>query len=822
MLNGSGHSATMLGSGTWGLQLVELVSNFIGVIDEGRFVFVNSAGARMLGAASPGRLIGRRALEIVHPSSRDDVTIRLNSSAGETGRFPARLIGFDGGLIDVELAIRRYGDGPSHLIEARDVTETKRVAESVRSHERKLEGILDAVLEGIISVSPDGNIRSFNRAAERIFGYTAAETLEKPLSMLLPEPHATQHDGYIKRYMETGRTWVMNVSRELSGRRKDGTVFPLEINVTQTKQGEERVFIGVIRDVSERKRAQERLKLAATVFDTASEAILLTDSEFCVTASNPAFSLISGYGAEETLGGKPPFMSSPDLDEKFYLTLWQALQTTGRWEGEFWNRRKSGERFAEQLSITAVRDETGNISQYVMVSSDVTQRRRAEERIRHQATHDSLTELPNRVLFLDTLGEEIDRHADQGGKGALLFLDLDGFRLVNETLGHDIGDLLLREAGRRLIHTVRGNDFAARLRGDEFVVLMRQIDSPEDAARLAQAVIDAMNQPFDLEGYEAIVSCCVGVAMFPERGEAPNTVLKNATAAKTRARDTSRSGFAFFSPEISDAFKERLAIKNNLSKALERGEFLLNYQPKLDLATGAIVGAEALLRWRNPWLGNVAPVKFIPVLEETGLIVEVGEWVLETACRQQKIWASQGFPELSVAVNLSARQLRPGIVGVVERILERTGISPSGLEIEITESLIMSDADQAVILLRDLAAMGIRLSMDDFGTGYSSLSYLKRFPLDTIKIDRSFVRDLASSRDDAEIVRTIVTMGHSLRRKVVAEGVETLEQLTLLNDFECDEIQGYLLSPPATADVLTEMMRAPPGLSLLAEAGAGR
>ncbi|MBF0354993.1 MAG: EAL domain-containing protein [Alphaproteobacteria bacterium] len=809
-------------AGTWGLRLLELVSDLIAIIQDGRLVYANGSGARMLGFEGPALLVGRPVQDLAHRDYAELLSPEgLALLAREEGSVTIKLVGAHGAELDVDLTVRPLGEGEGgFMMEARDITQSKRSAEALREREAKLAGILDAVIEGIVTISMDGRIQSFNAAASRIFGYMTEEIVGQPVSRLMPEPYATEHNIYMQRYAQGGRTWIMNTSRELSGRRRDGSVFPMEIHVSELKQGKERLFIGVIRDISERVKTEERLRLSATVFETAAEGVMVTDDDFKVSVVNSAVTAITGYSADEVVGHKPPFLNSPYQDERFFLSLWEALMRSGLWAGEIWDKKKTGERYAQHLSISSVRDEQGIVQQYVMVFSDVTQRRQDEERILYQATHDMLTELPNRMLFLEQLTAAVETAHAQGSRGALLFLDLEGFKLVNDTLGHDIGDFLLREASRRLVHVSRDSDLLARLGGDEFAILMHNIASEQEAVEMAQAIIESMRQPFDLEGYEAFVTANIGISLFPDMSDSPQALLKSATAAKTRAKEQSKTNYAFFTPDITDAFNERLAIKTNLVKALEREEFHLLYQPKLDMATGQIHGVEALLRWRNPWLGFVSPVRFIPVLEETGLIVEVGEWVLETACRQQKAWAEAGHPEVRVAVNLSARQIRPGLAETVDAILKRTGANPGGIEIEITESLIMGDADLAAQLLKDLSAMGIPLSMDDFGTGYSSLSYLKRFPLDTIKIDRSFIKDMTAESDDAEIVRTIITMGHSLKRRIVAEGVETSEQLSVLNDLGCDEIQGYLLSPPAQPERIMEMLKNPPGPALLRSVGA--
>ncbi|MFA6020760.1 MAG: EAL domain-containing protein [Rhodospirillales bacterium] len=809
-------------AGTWGLRLVELVSDLIAIIQDGRLVYANGSGARMMGFDGPAPLIGKPVQELAHRDYRELMTAEgLAMLADEESSVTMKLVRPTDGELDVDLTVRRLGDVEGgYMMEARDITQSKRSAEALREREAKLSGILDAVIEAIITISTEGRIQSFNAAASRIFGFMPEEIIGQPISRLMPEPYATEHASYMQRYAKGGKSWIMNVARELPGRRRDGTVFPIEIHITEMRQGKEPLFIGVIRDISERVKAEERLRLSATVFETAAEGILVTDDDFKVTVVNSAVSAITGYEAAEIVGQKPPFLSSPYQDERFFLLLWEALMRTGGWEGELWDKKKSGERYAQRLSISTVKDERGIVQQYVMVFSDITRRRLDEERIRYQATHDMLTELPNRMLFLEQLSDAVELAHETSKRGALLFLDLDGFKLVNDTLGHDIGDFLLREASRRLVHVTRDNDLLARLGGDEFAVLLPNIASEQEAVQLTETIIDAMRVPFDLEGYEAFVTANIGIALFPDASDSPQALLKNATAAKTKAKELTKVNYAFFTPDITDAFNERLAIKTNLVKALERGEFHLLYQPKLDMANGQIMGVEALLRWRNPWLGFVSPVRFIPVLEETGQIVEVGEWVIETACRQQKAWAEAGYKDVKIAVNLSARQIRPGLAELVESILKKTGACPTCIEIEITESLIMGDADLASQLLKDLSAMGIPLAMDDFGTGYSSLSYLKRFPLDTIKIDRSFVKDLVADSDDAEIVRTIITMGHSLRRRIVAEGVETLEQLAVLNDLECDEIQGYLVSPPVAPERIVELLLAPPGPGLLKSIGA--
>jgi len=393
-------------------------------------------------------------------------------------------------------------------------------------------------------------------------------------------------------------------------------------------------------------------------------------------------------------------------------------------------------------------------------------------------------------------------------KLGLMFIDLDGFKLVNDTLGHDKGDDLLREAAVRISSCTRNGDTVARLGGDEFTVIMPNLHDAKDAPLVAQRILDALAKPFDLDGTESFISGSIGITIFPGDASDANNLLKNADAAMYRAKDLGKANFQFFTSDLNEEVAERLTIKNGLIKALERDEFKVFYQPKVTLSTGQVDSVEALMRWDNPDLGMVSPARFIPVLEETGMVVEVGEWAIREACKQHRTWIDAGLPPIRIAVNLSARQLREiSFVSVLQKVLHEAGVGPEGIEIEITESMIMSDTDSAIAALTELHGLGVRVAMDDFGTGYSSLSYLRKFPIDTIKIDGSFVADISTSADDAEIVRTIISMGQTLNKTIVAEGVETEEQLQLLRNFKCDQVQGYLFSRPVPGNELTEFIR---------------
>ena len=555
------------------------------------------------------------------------------------------------------------------------------------------------------------------------------------------------------------------------------------------------------------KDSEWRLRLLLVVVRNLSMGVVIMDADFVVTSVNDAYCQISGLPESQILGTRPPFESLISKDMELYKRIWVALKSEHRWDGELWGE-KGGEQFALHIAITAIVDDFGTPSQYAAIINDITERKQDEERILHQANFDALTNLPNRALFVDRLEQSLLTMARAQHKLGLMFIDLDGFKLVNDTLGHDKGDDLLREAAVRISSCTRDGDTVARLGGDEFTVIMPNLNDAKDAPLVAQRILDALARSFDLGGTESFISGSIGITIFPDDADSSNDLLKNADAAMYRAKDLGKANYQFFTADLNAQVAERLQLKNGLVQALERGEFQLYYQPKVTLSTGKVDSVEALMRWDNPSLGMVSPARFIPVLEETGMVVEVGEWAIREACHQHQRWIEEGLSPIRIAVNLSARQLREmSFVSVLQKLLAETGVGPDGIEIEITESMIMSDKDTAIIALTELHGLGIRVAMDDFGTGYSSLSYLRQFPIDTIKIDGSFIADISNSPEDAEIVRTIISMGQTLNKSIVAEGVETEEQLELLRSYKCDQIQGYLFSRPVPGDELTEFIR---------------
>ena len=551
-----------------------------------------------------------------------------------------------------------------------------------------------------------------------------------------------------------------------------------------------------------------RLHLASKVIENTIEGVTVTDSEGTIISVNPAFTVITGYAPEEAIGQNPRVLKSDRHTPDFYARMWSDLLTRGHWSGEIWNRRKSGEAYPEWLTISAIQDEHGVTTHFVAIFHDITEIKQNEEKIHYHAYHDALTELPNRQLFNDRLALALTHAKRNKNSLAVLFLDLDRFKTINDTLGHLIGDRLLQEVATRLTGCVRADDTVARLGGDEFTVLLPDFHHPERAILVAQKIAASFELPFRIDDHELFSSTSIGISISPMDGESAETLMKNADTALYRAKESGRNQYQLYTPAMNERALERLDMENDLRRALERQEFLLHYHPRIDLATGRMRSAEALIRWQHPTRGLVSPGEFIPLAEETGMIVPIGRWVLETACAQNVRWIAQGLPPIRVAVNLSARQFQQeNLVQMISDTLTTTGLDAQYLELEITESVAMQHGEKSLVMLRELHALDINLSIDDFGTGYSSLGYLKRFPVDALKIDQSFVRDIPHDADDEAIAIAIIALAHTLNLLVIAEGVEQESQLRFLRQHGCDEIQGFLFGRPLPAETFVSVLR---------------
>jgi len=583
------------------------------------------------------------------------------------------------GMLAVALLLLRWLLNPLVTELVHSEREARAANVRLRDSENRVRMLLNNVDEGIVSISASGKIELFNPGAERMFGYRSADILGNNVSMLMPEPYRSEHDEYLQRYLRTGEVHVIGIGREVVAQRSSGEIFPMDLRISEFYLDGHRQFIGIMRDITERKAA--------------------------------------------------------------------------------------------------------------------------EEKIIHLAHYDALTDLPNRLLVQDRIQQTIAWAQRAGAQFAVMFIDLDRFKSINDSLGHDAGDQLLQMVAHRLTESLRAEDTVGRQGGDEFIVLLASLSAAEDSALVAQKILDALSAPFVINGQDLHTGASIGIAVYPQDGKDVETLLKNSDTAMYHAKEAGRSNYQFFAAQMNAAAAERLLLESNLRRAIERSELLLHYQPLVNIADGSIVATEALVRWNHPELGLVSPARFIPVAEDSGLIVPLGEWVFRQACSQLKRWHEQGMQLPRMVVNLSPRQFRQKhLVQTFSGILSETGVDPHWLGLEITENVIMENPEVSIGILAQLKALGIELSLDDFGTGYSSLGYLKRFPIHKLKIDQSFVRDISADADDEAMVAAIIVMAHQLNIRVVAEGVETEAQLAFLREHGCDEYQGYYFSRPLPAD----------------------
>lgn len=568
------------------------------------------------------------------------------------------------------------------------------------------------------------------------------------------------------------------------------------------------LLLANIREAFDRYDLDRKGAQFTKIYENTAEGIIITDRNCRMQAVNPAFSVITGYSAEEVIGLTPTLLRSGRHDADFYQSMWHSIHEQGAWTGEIWNRRKDGSVYPQWLNIAAIRDSNGTTKQYVGLFTDITEHKKAEERLRYQAYHDPLTGLPNRLLYTEHLEIALSQANRRNSMSCVMLLDLDHFKYVNDTFGHDFGDRLLITVAHRLRECLRKEDTLARMGGDEFTILLPLVDDMKDISRVSEKIVSSFSNPVSISGKELYVTASIGISLYPDNGNDAETLLKNADAAMYRAKENGRNTYYFFSTDMNIEAQRRLELENDLRRALERNELEMYYQPKVSLATNGITGAEALIRWHHPTRGMVLPGEFIPLAEENGIISPLGEWVLQEVCCQIRRWRDNGIRIPRIAINISWRQFQRQILpDVLGRLIEETGISPGDLELELTEGSIMSNPDACIEILVLLKRVGIAIAIDDFGTGYSSLSYLRRLPIDVLKIDYSFTNELFASASSSELVHGIIEMAHGLKLDVVAEGVETVDQLEFLRENRCDMIQGFLFSRAVTAAEFEVMLR---------------
>ncbi len=687
-----------------------------------------------------------------------------------------------------------------------DITEHVLAEQALRQSEDRLRKIFDAS-SMIISVSrlEDGRFVDVNPEFLRVGGWTREEVIGRTSFEVNVWVGAEDRARLVERMRREGAVHDL----ELAFRMKSGEVRHLLCAVQQIRIEDVDCLLLVGQDITERKRAESQMQKLSRALEQTADVVQIADRDGIIEYVNPTFERVTGYSSAEAVGRKSNLLKSGRQSAGFYENLWKTILAGDVFSDVFINRRKDGSLYYEEKTITPLKDADGRISHFVATGKDITERVQTQERLAYMAQHDPLTELPNRTLLLDRLKQSLAGARWHNRRVAVLFVDLDRFKTINDTLGHEVGDRLLQQLAGRFQQSVREGDTVARFGGDEFVIMLDDIAAEDDIVNVAQKVLEALTPPFEVDHQTLYVTASIGVSLFPNDGEDASTLLKNADIAMYRAKELGKNTYQFYSADMSARAFERLTLESSLRRALDQGEFRLYYQPQVDVETGGVIGVEALLRWQHPEFGLVMPTDFISLLEETGLIVPAGDWVLQTACAQLAAWHAQGWRQLRLAVNLSPRQFQgQDLTAVVKRALTAFDGEPGRLELEITEGVLVRHAPAAVEALEALHALGVQMAVDDFGTGYSSLSYLRRLPIDSLKIDRAFVRDIPHDPDDSAIASAIIALAQSLKLEMIAEGVENAAQRDFLRAQGCRVMQGYLFGRPQPPEGITRLLQA--------------
>jgi diguanylate cyclase (GGDEF)-like protein/PAS domain S-box-containing protein len=671
------------------------------------------------------------------------------------------------------------------------VTESRQMRESLK----QFTSAISQASSIIAIVELDGTIDFINPAFEETVGISSEAAAGHSIFQFCMPPDARHLYAPMIDAMAKLEPW----QGDLPSKNRTGSINWKNVRISPitNEKGYADRYLLIKEDITEKRQIESQLRLASRVLDTTDAGVIITNPQGIIESVNPGFTKITGYNTEEATGKPPGFLQSGVHSKQFYGEFWQQLAGAGHWSGEFINQRKDGEVIVCSMSISALYAPDGILTHYVGVFSDITKLKDSQQRLNNLANYDTLTGLPNRHHFLERLNRSFQRAKRSGNNVALMYLDLDHFKSVNDTLGHSAGDILLKEVSGRILQQLRDEDTLARLGGDEFVVILEGVADPECISVIAERIIVDIRRPFLIKKQDVHIGCSIGIAFFPKDAEDADTLLRNADLALYRAKDEGRNCYQIYASELNEKAHQRYLIETRLRKAVAQGELFMVYQPQFNTVDHRLIGAEALLRWNNPELGFISPAEFIPIAEQTGLIIPISLWIIEQVCRMQKQIIDQGIQPTRVAINISPVQFKKlDVVASFMKILEQEGVPPDLIEIEVTEGAIMVNPEIAIDTLNHLRSKGFTIAVDDFGTGYSSLGYLKRFPIDKLKIDQTFIRDLETDQDDAVIVSAIIAMSHLLGMKTLAEGVESDEQLEYLNAAGCDEIQGYLLGRP--------------------------
>ena len=775
---------------------------------EGYLKITNSAVQKMLGYTSD-ELSNMIFTDFTHPDDANknwELQQELVTGARDHYKMEKRCFRKNGEMFwgSVNVSAIRNDDGKVHSIIGvlEDITERKNIEDELEKSTAQFKAIFNSISDAAVFVGTNRHIIMINPAVNKQFGYNIDDLRGMSAEVLYANAEDYQFLGHSRFNVEAN---VNSQLYEMTYRRKDGSLFIGETQGTKVEDehGNFIGFIGIIRDISERKKTEERLRLSQKIFEDTAKAILVTDTDNNIIDANDAFCETTGYQRKELIGQSPRILKSGVHNIEFYKKLWGSLIESGYWKGEIWDKKKNGEIFPTWSTISVVKDHLGNAVNYVAILSDITEIKQSEKRLEYLAHYDQLTKLPNRMLFNDRLSQAITRAERHKDSLAIMYIDLDGFKQVNDILGHTAGDELLKTVADRLKICVREEDTIARLGGDEFSIIINELHSIDFLHVLAKRITEELSISLNYEGREINVTGSIGVATFPSNGNDEETLLRHADQAMYYAKQLGRNTYQFFDPAIKADIIHRIHLGSDLRSAIKNDEFFMQFQPKYDLIKGKVVGVEALVRWQHPEHGIIQPIDFIPFSEDSDLIIPIGRKIIDLVCQHAQIWRTNGHEVLPIAINISARQFRyDSFVEYFQNILKETNVPASMLELEVTESLLMTDIENTISMLNELKSMGFKISIDDFGTGYSSLSYLKKLPVDTLKIDRSFVLDVSDNKDDKEIISTILSMAENLNLHVIAEGVENIEQLNFLSKNFCHEIQGNLIAEPVSFDEL--------------------